>query len=114
MMLLDRAGQLLRLLAMLLALIAGAAYVAGLWQEPLAQETLWVAGRGVLLLLLALGLMGTARLSLVLIVLITTPQLLLGLGSEAPAPWAKALETLLLLSASAALITSFTPQTSSN
>ena len=51
---------------MALALVAGTLNVASLWSLPLGMESLGQAGRGVLLILLALGLMGSARFSVVL------------------------------------------------
>ena len=56
----------LRLLAMILALVIGGLLIAQLWTQPLSQDSLATAGRGVLFVLLALGLMGTRRLSVVL------------------------------------------------
>ena len=56
----------LRLLAMILALVIGGLLIAQLWTQPLSQDSLTKAGRGVLFVLLALGLMGTRRLSVVL------------------------------------------------
>ena len=56
----------LRLLAMILALVIGGLLIAQLWTQPLSQDSLTTAGRGVLFVLLALGLMGTRRLSVVL------------------------------------------------
>ena len=60
----------LRLLAMILALVIGGMLVTQLWAEPLSQASLTKAGRGVLFVLLALGLMGTRRLSVVLTALL--------------------------------------------
>lgn len=63
-----RAIDMLRGAAMLLALVAGVVHVADLWFDGLSRDSLIAAGRGGLLLLLALGLMGTGRLALVLVV----------------------------------------------
>ena len=63
-------GERLRLLTMILALIIGGLLIAQLWTQPLSQASLTTAGRGVLFVLLALGLMGTRRLSLVLTALL--------------------------------------------
>jgi len=52
--------------AMIIAIVAGILHVAGLWAQPLGAASLVEAGQGVLLILLALGLMGSARLSVVL------------------------------------------------
>lgn len=60
----------LRLLAMLLAVAIGVLLIADLWKTPLNQESLATAGRGVVFILLALGLMGTRRLSVVLTALL--------------------------------------------
>ena len=60
----------LRLLTMILALIIGGLLIAQLWTQPLSQASLTTAGRGVLFVLLALGLMGTRRLSVVLTALL--------------------------------------------
>ena len=68
-----------RLIAMLLALSIGILLIAELWQAPLTEALLAEAGRGVIFILLALGLMGTQRLSLILTALLcasTLPDLL--------------------------------------
>ena len=56
----------LRHLTMLLTLSMGILLIAGLWQSNLSATQLIDAGRGTLFLLLALGLMGTRRLSLII------------------------------------------------
>ena len=66
----------LRLLAMLLALSIGVLLVADLWHQSLSQESLATAGRGVVFILLALGLMGTRRLSVALTALLCGVSLL--------------------------------------
>jgi len=66
----------LRLLAMLLALSIGVLLVADLWSQPLSQESLATAGHGVVFILLALGLMGTRRLSVALTALLCGVSLL--------------------------------------
>ena len=69
----------LRLLTMILALNIGGLLIAQLWTQPLSQASLTTAGRGVLFVLLALGLMGTRRLSVVLTALlcsVSIPDLL--------------------------------------
>jgi hypothetical protein len=66
----------LRLLAMLLALSIGVLLVADLWRQSLSQESLATAGRGVIFVLLALGLMGTRRLSVALTALLCGVSLL--------------------------------------
>ena len=68
-----------RLTAMLLALSIGILLIAELWRAPLTEALLAEAGRGVIFILLALGLMGTQRLSLILTALLcasTLPDLL--------------------------------------
>lgn len=59
-----------RHLATFMALLGGCLAIAQLWWAPLSEASLWHAGRGIVLLLLAIGLMGTARLSLVLTLLV--------------------------------------------
>ena len=66
----------LRLLAMLLAVSIGVLLIADLWRLPLTQESLATAGRGVVFILLALGLMGSRRLSVVLTALLCSVSLL--------------------------------------
>ena len=66
----------LRLLAMLLALSIGVLLVADLWSQSLSQESIATAGRGVVFILLALGLMGTRRLSVALTALLCGVSLL--------------------------------------
>lgn len=66
----------LRLLAMLLALSIGVLLVADLWSQSLSQDSLANAGRGVIFILLALGLMGTRRLSVALTALLCGVSLL--------------------------------------
>lgn len=57
----------IRTTAALMALTAGCLHIVDLWWLGASRDTLGDATRGVVLLLLALGLMGTARLSLVLV-----------------------------------------------
>ena len=88
----------LRLLTMILALIIGGLLIAQLWTQPLSQASLTTAGRGVLFVLLALGLMGTRRLSVVLTALlcsVSTPALL-AVNRTPLLPDALAMLTLLL------------------
>ena len=66
----------LRLLAMLLALSIGVLLVSDLWRQSLSQDSLATAGRGVVFILLALGLMGTRRLSVALTALFCGVSLL--------------------------------------
>ena len=65
----------LRLLAMIFALVIGGLLIAQLWTQPLSQNSLTTAGRGVVFVLLALGLMGTQRLSVVLTALLCSVSL---------------------------------------
>ena len=60
----------LRLAAMVLALLTGALLITGLWQHSLGEDSLLSAGRGAIFFLLALGLMGTRRLSVALTALL--------------------------------------------
>ena len=55
---------------MLLALLTGALLITGLWQHSLGEDSLLSAGRGAIFFLLARGLMGTRRLSVVLTALL--------------------------------------------
>lgn len=55
---------------MMLALLTGGLLITGLWQHALSENSLLSAGRGAIFILLALGLMGTRRLSLVLTALL--------------------------------------------
>ena len=74
----EKASQIrerLRLLTMLLALSTGILLVAQLWQAPLTEALLTGAGRGVIFILLTLGLMGTQRLSLILTALVCASSL---------------------------------------
>ena len=74
----------LRIAAMVLALLTGALLIAGLWQQTLGEGSLLSAGRGAIFILLALGLMGTRRLSLVLTTLLcsATASRLVSVGTS--------------------------------
>ena len=88
----------LRLLTMILALVIGGLLIAALWHNPLSERQLTEAGRGVLFVLLGLGLMGTKRLSLVLTALLcstTLPEWLAVDGNSTLTHWLE-LPTLLL------------------
>jgi len=67
---LSRKTERLRLIAMILALFTGILLTSQLWLQPLERGVLVSAGRGVIFVLLALGLMGNGRLSLVLTALL--------------------------------------------
>ena len=71
-----------RLFAMLLALTTGVLLISDLWEQTLAQDAMASAGRGVIFILLALGLMGTRRLSVALTAMLcaTTAMGLLNVG----------------------------------
>lgn len=80
----------MRMLAMLMALAAGSLHIADLWIVTLSRDSLQEAGRGVLFILLALGLMGTRRLSLALtaiLCLTSLPGLLAVDHPVSPADW---------------------------
>ena len=88
----------LRQLTMLLTLTMGILLIARLWQSNLSAAGLIDAGRGTLFLLLALGLMGTRRLSLIITGLLcctALPPLIAGDSPGRPSDWL-ALLTLLL------------------
>lgn len=71
-----------RLVAMLLALTTGVLLISDLWEQTLTQDAMASAGRGVIFILLALGLMGTRRLSVALTAMLcaTTAMGLLNVG----------------------------------
>ena len=88
----------LRQLTMLLTLTIGVLLIARLWQSDLSVARLLDAGRGTLFLLLALGLMGTRRLSLMITGLLccaALPPLMSGDAPGQPSDWL-ALLTLVL------------------
>ena len=95
----------LRLLAMILALVIGGLLIAELWTQPLSQDSLTTAGRGVLFVLLALGLMGTRRLSLVLTALLCSVSLPGLLSVDHTLQISDALELLTLLLCAGLLLT---------
>lgn len=66
----------LRLVAVFFAVIVGAGLIGQLWVVPLDILSLSDAARGVLFLLVALGLMGYQRLSLVLTAIVCLPGVL--------------------------------------
>ncbi len=87
----------LRLLAMILALVIGGLLIAQLWTQPLSQDSLTTAGRGALFVLLALGLMGTRRLSVVLTAVLCSVSLTDLLSVDHTLHFSDALELLTLL-----------------
>ena len=96
----------LRLLAMILALVIGGLLIAQLWTQPLSQHSLTKAGRGVLFVLLALGLMGTRRLSVVLTAVLCSVSLSALLSVDHTLHISDALEVLTLLLCAGLLLTS--------
>ena len=96
----------LRLLAMILALVIGGLLIAQLWTKPLSQDSLTTAGRGVLFVLLALGLMGTRRLSVVLTTVLCSVSLTDLLSVDHTLHISDALEGLTLLLCAGLLLTS--------
>lgn len=95
-----------RLFAMLLALTTGVLLISDLWEQTLTQDAMASAGRGVIFILLALGLMGTRRLSVALTALLcaTTAMGLLNVGRAIVlTDW---LELMILIVCSGLLFTS--------
>ena len=92
----------LRLLAMILALVIGGLLIAQLWTQPLSQTSLTTAGRGVL----ALGLMGTRRLSVVLTALLCSVSLTDLLSVDHTLHISDALEVMTLLLCAGLLLVS--------
>ncbi len=89
---------ILRQFTMLLTLTMGILLIARLWQSDLSATGLVDAGRGTPFLLLALGLMGTRRLSLIItgfLCCAAIPPLVSGDWHGQPSDWL-ALLTLLL------------------
>ena len=95
--------QASRLAAMGAALIVGMLHVSGLWYQAIDPSVFLDAGRGMVFILLSLGLMGTARLSLVLSVLLALTGLVALLSNPSEARLVHWLELFLLISASSAL-----------
>lgn len=92
-----------RLAAMGTALVVGMLHVSGLWYTALDPSVLLDAGRGMVFILLSLGLMGTARLSLVLSVLLALTGLVALVANPSEARLVNWLELFLLISAASAL-----------
>ena len=95
-----------RIFAMLLALTTGVLLISDLWEQTLTQDAMESAGRGVIFILLALGLMGTRRLSVALTALlcVTTAMGLLNVGRAIVlTDW---LELMMLIVCSGLLFTS--------
>ena len=87
----------LRLLAMMLALLTGIVLISQLWLQSLDRNVLMAAGRGVIFILLALGLMGNGRLSLVLTALLCAVTAANGLQVNNVPQFSDGLELLMLL-----------------
>ena len=85
------------------ALIVGMLHVSGLWYTTIDPSVLLDAGRGMVFILLSLGLMGTARLSLVLSVLLALTGLVALVANPSEARLVNWLELFLLISAASAL-----------
>ena len=102
----SKTREQLRLLAMIIALVIGGLLIAQLWTQPLSQDSLTTAGRGALFVLLALGLMGTQRLSLVLTALLCSVLLPDLLSVDHTLHISDALEMLTLLLCAGLLLTS--------
>jgi len=97
-------GRAARHCATGLATLAGSLAIANLWLLPVTEQTLLSAGRGVILLLLAIGLMGTARLSLFLTLLVTLTGTLMTTGTETGSTLQSILEICLIGSTGVALL----------
>ena len=91
---------------MIIALVIGGLLIAQLWTQPLSQDSLTIAGRGALFVLLALGLMGTRSLSLVLTALLCSVSLPDLLSVDHTPHISDALEMLTLLLCAGLLLTS--------
>ena len=87
----------LRLLAMMLALLTGIVLISQLWLQSLDRNVLMAAGRGVVFILLALGLMGNGRLSLVLTALLCAVTAANGLQVNNVPQFSDGLELLMLV-----------------
>ena len=80
----------LRGCAMILATMAGVWHIAELWFVPLSEQAMIAAGRGGILLLLALGLMGSGKLALSLVIVfcgVAAFQLLAGSHPATTVMW---------------------------
>ncbi len=87
----------LRLLAMMLALLTGIVLISQLWLQTLDRNVLMSAGRGVIFILLALGLMGSGRLSLMLTALLCAVTVANGLRVNNVPQFSDGLELLMLV-----------------
>ncbi|MDG1066199.1 MAG: hypothetical protein P8O91_08290 [Luminiphilus sp.] len=98
-------GRVSRHCATALAIFAGCLAVANLWVVPLSGASLLEAGRGVILLLLGIGLMGTARLSLVLTLLVASAGLNIFTAASSISSVMAIIEVCLITTAAFALVT---------
>ncbi len=103
-------GRGARVGSMFLALVAGILHIAMLWQQPLSLDVVLEAGRGVLLLLLAMGLMGTARLSLILAISFGATSLFTIGSASDTTRWLSMVEVALIILAMSALLLSTTTE----
>ena len=99
-------GRVSRHCATGLAILAGCLAVANLWLVPLTGASLLEAGRGVILLLLGIGLMGTAKLSLFLTLLVATVGLDIFIERPDIPAIMSVIEVCLISTAAFALVTS--------
>ena len=99
-------GRVSRHCATALAILAGCLAVANLWLVPLTGASLLEAGRGVILLLLGIGLMGTAKLSLFLTLLVATAGLDIFIERPDIPAIMSVIEVCLISTAAFALVTS--------
>lgn len=97
-------GPRARALAAFLALLTGSLHIATLWIEPLSAELLIGVGHGVILLLIALGLMGTARFSLILAILVSSTAIIELARTSGLAQVLPAIELALLVLSGIALL----------
>lgn len=98
-------GRVSRHCATALAIFAGCLAVGNLWVVPLSVISLLEAGRGVILLLLGIGLMGTARLSLVLTLLVALAGLDIFTAAGNATSLMAIIEVCLVTTAAFALVT---------
>ena len=97
-------GRVSRHCATAFAIVAGCLAVANLWLVPLSGASLLEAGRGVILLLLGIGLMGTARLSLFLTLLVASAGLDIFTGNTDTPAITAVIDVCLITTAAFALV----------
>ena len=81
----------------MLALLTGIVLISQLWLQPLDRNVLMSAGRGVIFILLALGLMVSGRLSLMLTALLCAVTVANGLRVNNVPQFSDGLELLRLV-----------------